>query len=67
MMFPLPAPGSMATPAQVPWDPSQPYRGLGFRVVTIEVPTKKVSVQEYGLVAAAGASDSDSDAYEDED
>jgi len=51
MMFPLPPPGTLATASQVPWDAKKPYRGLGFRVVTVDPVTKKVSVVEYALKA----------------
>lgn len=33
LMFPLPAPGSQPKRTPLAWDPSQPYRGLGFRGV----------------------------------
>lgn len=33
LMYPLPAPGSMPVKAPVPWDPAQPFKGLGFRGV----------------------------------
>ena len=33
LIFPLPAPGSQPKRAPVPWDATQPYRGLGFREV----------------------------------
>lgn len=36
LMFPLPAPGSQPKRTPVAWDPSQPYRGLGFREVEAE-------------------------------
>jgi hypothetical protein len=38
LMYPLPAPGSVPKKQPVPWDPTQPYRGLGER--TIEAKTK---------------------------
>ena len=31
LMFPLPAPGSQPKRTPLPWDPAQPYKGLGFR------------------------------------
>ncbi len=34
MMYPLPAPGSVPKKAPVAWDPSQPYKGLGYRSIT---------------------------------
>lgn len=33
-MFPLPAPGSQPKRNPIPWDASQPYRGLGWRSIT---------------------------------
>jgi len=33
LIFPLIAPGSKAKREPIPWDPAQPYRGLGFRAV----------------------------------
>ena len=33
LIFPLPAPMSTPARAPLPWDPAQPYRGLGFREV----------------------------------
>jgi len=51
MMFPLPAPGSTAKPDPVAWDPSHPYRGLGFRTVRVNAVTHEVVVTEYPIVA----------------
>ena len=39
LMFPLPVAGSQPKRDPVPWDASQPYRGLGFR--NVEAETKK--------------------------
>ena len=55
MMFPLPAPGSVAKPGPVPWDPEHPYKGLGFRTVRIDIPTHKISVTEYSINADSSA------------
>jgi hypothetical protein len=33
LMFPLPAPGSVPVKSPIPWDVTQPYKGLGFRSV----------------------------------
>jgi hypothetical protein len=33
LMYPLPAPGSVPVKKPIPWDASQPYKGLGFREV----------------------------------
>jgi len=36
LIFPLPAPGSQPKRAPLPWDPAQPYRGLGLREIEAE-------------------------------
>jgi 3',5'-cyclic AMP phosphodiesterase CpdA len=36
LIFALPAPGSQPKRAPLPWDPAQPYRGLGWRSVAID-------------------------------
>ncbi len=36
LIFPLPAPGSVPNKAPIPWDPTQPYKGLGFRSIEEE-------------------------------
>ncbi|MGE5116592.1 MAG: metallophosphoesterase family protein [Betaproteobacteria bacterium] len=36
LIFPLPAPGSQPKRTPLPWDPAQPYHGLGFREVEAE-------------------------------
>ena len=36
LMFPLPAAGSQPKRTPLPWDPAQPYKGLGFRSVEAE-------------------------------
>jgi hypothetical protein len=35
LIFPLPSPGSQPKRAPVPWDPAEPYRGLGLREVEL--------------------------------
>ena len=49
LIFPLPAPGSKPKPSPVPWDPAQPYRGLGFRSVA-ESAAAAPGVHEYGVL-----------------
>lgn len=51
MMFPLPAPGSVASPNPVPWNPAHPYQGLGFRTVRIDLASDQFTVHEYGISA----------------
>jgi 3',5'-cyclic AMP phosphodiesterase CpdA len=46
LMFPLPAPGSQPKREPVPWDPAQPYRGLGFRNVEAEVAKNDFAITE---------------------
>ena len=33
LIFPLPVPGSVPKRAALPWDPEQPYKGIGFRSI----------------------------------
>jgi hypothetical protein len=35
LIFPLPAPGSVPKKAPLPWDPGAPFKGLGYRQVTL--------------------------------
>ena len=49
MMFPLPAPGSGDKPSPLAWDPSHPYRGLGFRTVRLDLKTGQFTIKEYGI------------------
>ena len=49
MMFPLPAPGSVATPGPLPWDAAHPYRGLGFRTVKLDLTTGQADIKEYAI------------------
>ena len=36
LIFPLPVAGSQPKRTPIPWDPAQPYRGLGFREVAAQ-------------------------------
>jgi len=49
MMFPLPAPGSAASPNPLLWDAAHPYRELGFRTVRIDLTTRQFTIKEYGI------------------
>jgi hypothetical protein len=49
LMFPLPAPGSRPKRAPLPWDPAQPYKGLGSRGVEAEVKTAEYVIAELPL------------------
>jgi len=46
LMFPLPAPGSQPKREPLPWDPAQPYRGLGFRDIEAEVARNTFAITE---------------------
>ena len=45
----MPAPGSVPVKQPVPWDPAQPYRGLGFRNVNLKTGTHGHPISEYGV------------------
>jgi len=46
LMFPLPPPASQPKRAPVPWDPAQPYKGLGFREVDAEPQQARYEITE---------------------
>jgi hypothetical protein len=50
LMFPLPAPGSQANRTPLPWNPAEPYKGLGFRDVDAEVKEAEYKITEYPVV-----------------
>jgi len=47
LMFPLPAPGSVPKKAPIPWDPTNPYKGLGFRTVQAQAGGKEYPISEW--------------------
>ena len=47
LMFPLPAPGSQLNRTPLPWNPAEPYQGLGFRGVDAELPAAQVKLTEF--------------------
>ncbi len=49
LMYPLPAPHSVPKKMPVPWDPAQPYKGLGWRSVDAKVKERTYSLTEYGV------------------
>jgi 3',5'-cyclic AMP phosphodiesterase CpdA len=49
LMFPLPVAKSQPKRTPLPWDPAQPYRGLGFRSVEAEA-RAKFEITEYPVV-----------------
>ena len=46
LIFPLPVAGSQPKRTPLPWDPAQPYKGLGFRSVEAEVKEAKYVIAE---------------------
>ncbi len=49
LIFPLPAPGSQPKRAPVPWDATQPNRGLGFREVDAELQKNQFEINEFNV------------------
>jgi plastocyanin len=49
MMYPLPAAGSVPKKAPIPWDPSRPYAGLGFRSVLVKANSPELILTEYAM------------------
>jgi plastocyanin len=54
-MYPLPAPGSVPKKAPIPWDPAQPYKGLGFRTVEVKAGSGELAITEHPIAAAPAA------------
>jgi hypothetical protein len=52
LMFPLPAPGSQPNRTPLPWDPAEPYKGLGFRGIDTDVKTAGYKLSEFPVVKA---------------
>ncbi len=52
LIFPLPAPGSAPDHKPLPWDPSAPYRGLGWRSIEAEPDRGEYRIQERPVLAA---------------
>jgi 3',5'-cyclic AMP phosphodiesterase CpdA len=46
LIFPMPAPGSAPDHKPLPWDPTQPYRGLGWREVDVEPKRAEYDIRE---------------------
>jgi len=49
LMFPLPAPGSAPKRAPVPWDPAEPYKGLGYRSVEARAEKAEYLLTEFPI------------------
>jgi 3',5'-cyclic AMP phosphodiesterase CpdA len=50
LIFPLPVPGSQPNRTPLPWDPSAPYKGLGFREVEAEDRGTRYDIAEFPVV-----------------
>src|SRR5438876_2666317 len=49
LMWALPEPGSVPKKAQIPWNGSEPYKGLGFRNVEAEVAQAQYEIEEFPI------------------
>jgi len=47
LMFPLPSPGSVPKRVPIPWDATEPYKGLGYRSVEAEAETAEYIITEF--------------------
>jgi hypothetical protein len=47
LMFPLPVAGSVPKRVPIPWDPSAPYKGLGYRSVQAKAGKSELVITEY--------------------
>jgi len=52
LMFPLPEAGKAPTRSPLPWNPAEPYKGLGFRGVDTDVRTAECKLIEFPVVKA---------------
>jgi hypothetical protein len=52
LIFALPAPNSQPDRTPLAWDPAQPYKGLGFREVSANVPRAEYAITEMPVVKA---------------
>ena len=52
LIFPLPVPGSQPKRTPLPWDPAQPYRGLGWREVGAEPSRAAYAIHEFPVQGA---------------
>ncbi len=49
LMWAFPPPGSAPKKVAIPWDASQPYKGLGFRSVAVNTRQKAPAITEYSV------------------
>ena len=52
LIFPLPVAGSQPKRSPLPWDPAQPYRGLGFREVEADKKPTEYAITEFPVQKA---------------
>jgi hypothetical protein len=52
LMFPLPAPLSVAKKAPLPWDPAHPYKGLGWRDIEAETKEAEYKLGEFPVAGS---------------
>jgi hypothetical protein len=50
LVFPLPAPGSQPKRAPLPWDAEHPFKGLGYRNITVERYDGDIKISELPVV-----------------
>ena len=50
LIFPQPAPGSQPQRTPLPWNPAEPYRGLGFREIDARTSAYKLAISEFPVV-----------------
>lgn len=52
LIFPLPVPGSQPRRAPLPWDPTRPLRGLGFREIDTQAASGSLTQREFSIGGA---------------
>lgn len=52
LMFPLPEAGKAPTRTPLPWNPAEPYKGLGFRGVDDSVKSAELKLTEFPVIKA---------------
>lgn len=52
LIFPLPVVGSQPKRTPLPWDPAQPYKGLGFREIQAQAKKADYAITEYPVQKA---------------
>jgi predicted phosphodiesterase len=57
LMFPLPAPGSVPKRVALPWDPAEPYKGLGYRGVQAKAKEGLYVLTEYPIPVKKGSAE----------